>query len=611
MHFAKFLLLRCALSALLLSAFGHSSMAFQNRYYDPLDGLFDNGMSTIPAVNNPLSTIVAGSSFKDSWGREMVSVTELDQNGSIIWEFFYLSPNSMEQRCFSIDYSVNNQGYVLTGYLLESTSGLYKSFVMEIDLMGNLVWERTYDQLTVGLTIVKTTQNEYLVGGFASTGIAENAGGRAGVVLKLDGMGIPVWERGFYTNSLTSPEPYYDFVETIVELNPNEFYITGSVSGIFDDGFGNQQKVQKILSAKIHTSGTLIWNRSFGDYNAQTLLSDSWEVGADAEFDPHTQQIFLLANNLLLSGDEFVSVYEIDPGTGGINSETSLIHDPLNPIKTEHFHANQLLITASHVEVFGYATSFFDPCMMLDVYYPFRAQYDKFNSSSNLLTVHYNESFAYPQAMPGFLRIRSNALNTIAVPRVHSPQSTLKRTDNGQVYYTHLSYNTAYSTGHTFELFDDLHGSPICQTISTTMDVLPPMQKDLIPFYWEPITPTTTLYPFVRAGVSRLSDVCQGVACTPPAPMPLGLEDSNAPVLELNLFPNPANDKIHVSWENPLAHQARLELYNSVGQQVLIQELNKHQLNTVLKLSSLPKGWYSLRFTSSTGYTSQKPLVIR
>lgn len=611
MNYAKLLLVKCVLSTLIVATICSSASAFQNRYYDPLDALYDNGMSTIAAVNNPLSTIVAGSTFKDSWSREMVSASEVDVNGNLIWNYYYLSPNAMEQRCLSIDHSVNNQGYILTGYLLEATSGLYKSFVMEIDFMGNLVWERTYDQLTVGLTIIRTTQNEYLVGGFTSTGIAENAGGRAGVVLKLDGLGIPQWQRGFYTNALTSPEPYYDFVETIVELNPNEFYITGSISGIFDDGFGNQQKVQKILSAKIHTSGTLMWNQSFGDYSALTLLSDSWEIGADAVFDPYTQQIYLLSNNLLLSGDEFVSVYEIDPSSGGINSETSLIHDPLNPIKTEHFHANQLIVTASHVEVFGYATSFFDPCMMLDVYYPFRAQYDKLNSASNLLTVHYNESFSYPQSKPGFLRIRSNPSNTYTVPRVHSPQSTLKRVDNGQVYYTHLSYNTAYPTGHTFELFDDIHGGPICQTISTTMDVLAPMQKDLISFYWEPIIPSTTLYPFSRDGVSRLSDVCQGVACTPPTPMPLGIDGTKDVGFKLDLFPNPAFDKVHVSWTNPLEKNAQLTLYNNIGQVVLKQSISNNELNTELNLKELPKGWYSLQLRNQNGQVSQKPLIIR
>lgn len=607
-HFLQKTLLTGGLILSLIILSCQTSFGFQERYYEPLDDLFDNGMSTIAAINNHGNTVVAGSTFKNAWNKEVLSLSEIDQNGNLLWSFFYVEPSAAFQRCMAIDYSVNN-GYIITGFFTDQNTGVHKSFVMEINATGNLVWQQTYDQLTVGLTILKTSQNEYLVGGFTSTEVTETSTGRAGVVLKLDATGAAIWERAFYTNALTSPEEYYDFVETILEINPNEYYITGSVSGIFDDGFGNQQKVQKVLSAKIHTSGLIMWNQSFGDKSNQTILSDSWEIGADAQFEPNNQEIYLLVNNRLASGDEFISIYRIDYFTGGINSTVNLMHS-FSPIRSENFHGNQLELSPTHVEVYGYAVNYFDPCAMMDVYYPFQAKYEIANPSNNHYRVHYGESQSYALSMKGFLRIRSNPANTIQMPRVHTPEMTIKRQDGGTDYYTFLSYNTGYAGGSTFELFDDLHGQPICHTSITDLSRITTPEKEFISFYWEPVTVTSSVLPYFRMTSPRLQASCQYVTCIPPGPDPV----STAPVAQttegLALFPNPVQDQLTVTWRTSLESGGQIEVFNTLGQIVWSLPVSNNQETITLQVGDLPKGWYKLQLRTSTGLVSQEPFII-
>ncbi len=67
---------------------------------------------------------------------------------------------------------------------------------------------------------------------------------------------------------------------------------------------------------------------------------------------------------------------------------------------------------------------------------------------------------------------------------------------------------------------------------------------------------------------------------------------SSTPSIPHQLFPNPANDFLYLALENPLSKAGRLLLYNGLGQQVLVEELEKEVEQKAIDLVGLQHGLY-------------------
>jgi len=587
--------------ALILS---QQAIAFQKTYYDPNDPGHNVGMSIIEVPNSPDETVVAGTLYGTSAGNELIHISRIDHLGSPVWSYIYTSTEATNQRCMAIEHSIND-GFIVTGYYEEVATGLHKSLIFEIDANGNLIWHRTYDELTVGLTILKTSTNSgYLVGGFEANDITEITTSRVATVLSIDGAGNPNWQRSYMSQSIavSAPEEYYDFVETIVEVSPSEFYITGSISGIQTSTSG-QIKVQKVLSAMVDASGNSIWEQSFGEFSASAVITDNWEIGADAQYDQNEDVVYLLVNNWFTSLSEHrMTIYTIDKSNGAILSEVPFKQGS-SFFDVENFHANQILVNNSTVEVYGYVTTLNEPNCNWDPYYfPFQFTYQKGSPANNVMEVNFNESYTYPPAMQGFLRIRSNPVHPPNLPLVHTPEMTIKSWVEGNYYYRFLSYAIDFR----FELFNTHpNGQGICRYEQAELSVETPIVKTIIPFAFSGTVMTHDHYlPYSNQFVALTDDDCLGIVC------PTRKRDAVTAIVEgpqqeentFTIYPVPANGSVTVEYSMPIDNDATITLINLMGKEQFKVKLTA---TTRLDVSALQAGTYIVQIVNGDEQTNR------
>lgn len=79
--------------------------------------------------------------------------------------------------------------------------------------------------------------------------------------------------------------------------------------------------------------------------------------------------------------------------------------------------------------------------------------------------------------------------------------------------------------------------------------------------------------------------------------------------IDLGIFPNPADDVVHISLPESLDGEVQLSLVNTAGQVLLNQQLNDLQQQTV-DIKSIPAGLYYLRLESERGIATRKLIVF-
>lgn len=581
--------------------------SWQKEYEHPTSPEHDLGMTIITAVDDPSATVTAGTSIVNPYGKEVATVSKIDMNGSVMWSFFYQTPQAKNQRILSIDYSVGRTGYLLVGYYEDIVSGTFHSIVMEIDMNGTLMWQKTYTELTVALKVLKTSNDEYLIGGFESEDLNESTWTREGVLLKINSTGTVQWRRHFTTPVVTRPEKIQNFVETIIELDNNEYYISGSVSTI-RTYYGISTKVQKVLSAKVDDNGTLMWNRSFGSFatTLPSIVNRDIEIGTDAVYDPNNQQIYLVTNtNIVGSGSHLSTVYEIDPVAGNPIVVANFYHASSPAAALEGWHSNQIELDGNDIRIYGYATQYLDAnnCLTSYAIFPFDFVFDRSSPTTNTMIVHKNDGQYYPLSHQGFLGLNTPPSGLI-LPMVHTPDMGIRRTDGGNDYTTLLSYGEG--PDHGFELFDDLHGMPICNTDYTYMTVLSNLGHRFLDITWSN-PPTHTKSLAFQQNDANLSDVdCTPYMCPNMAPNETTSVDDIANTLEMDIYPNPTSGNLVIETNETIELGARLSLTDLLGRTCFEAPLQK---KLIVDLSSFKQGTYIVRI--SNGHKTQYQKVVR
>jgi hypothetical protein len=96
-----------------------------------------------------------------------------------------------------------------------------------------------------------------------------------------------------------------------------------------------------------------------------------------------------------------------------------------------------------------------------------------------------------------------------------------------------------------------------------------------------------------------------GTTCIYNPPIPT--EILNADVISVNIFPNPASDKLNIQLNATNAVQ--LSIYNQLGQRVAYYEINSglSEINT----EKLSNGSYFLNFRTDNMAKTEKLLIIK
>ena len=139
--------------------------------------------------------------------------------------------------------------------------GSWDVWVVKLDAMGTLLWQRTYggSNEDYGSSIAITNDGGAIVGGNTTSNdgdVSGNHGNPDAWVMKLDGMGDLEWQHAYGGTD-------YDFCDFAIPSNDGGYFFAGSTSSDDGDVTGHHGSMDAWVW-KVDASGTLLWQRALG-----------------------------------------------------------------------------------------------------------------------------------------------------------------------------------------------------------------------------------------------------------------------------------------------------------------------------------------------------------
>jgi PKD repeat protein len=175
--------------------------------------------------------------YKDAW------IFKLDSNGNPVWQKTY--GGSYDDEAKSIQ-PTSDGGYVVAGFTRSFGGRGSDAWVLKLDSMGNIVWQRAYDNYEDGsaASIQPTSDGGYI---FAGTTSFRNP---YWWVVKLDSVGDILWHKYF-------PDGYQRSSPCcILETSDHQGYI---IAGRVDPWFADMY----IRLMELDTSGNVVWQKTY------------------------------------------------------------------------------------------------------------------------------------------------------------------------------------------------------------------------------------------------------------------------------------------------------------------------------------------------------------
>ncbi len=182
-------------------------------------------------------------------------VVRLDLMGNVIWERRF--GGAGDEQVWSVD--VDSTGYLVVGGTTSFGAGLTDVWVLKLDTLGQVLWQRVYG--TTGEDAPPGAYMEYVARGLISTrghwmisGITDGAGqgGTDLFLIRISEVdGSVQWA---YTYGQSQDDALWNFVEA---ENGNGYYLPGNtVDPASMEG--------DLWVVKVDTGGTLLWQKTFG-----------------------------------------------------------------------------------------------------------------------------------------------------------------------------------------------------------------------------------------------------------------------------------------------------------------------------------------------------------
>lgn len=120
-----------------------------------------------------------------------VYIIRTDKEGDVVWAKTYGGMN--DDRGYSIE-QLSNRGYVIAGWTNSSGAGSYDAYVVRIDTLGNILWEKTYGgaSFDAALSVQQTADRGFIIAGHTHS---FSAGDADVYLIKTDEDGECLWTR--------------------------------------------------------------------------------------------------------------------------------------------------------------------------------------------------------------------------------------------------------------------------------------------------------------------------------------------------------------------------------------------------------------------------------
>lgn len=185
----------------------------------------------------------------DSSGSNNVYVLKLDSAGNKLWEKSF---GGSENDYGNMVHQTADGGFFVSGDTKSFGFGLYDTYLLKLDLSGNLIWQKTFgDKFSNGNQGFLLTRNGNLLM-YGESNI-DSISPFDGTIQMIDTGGNPIW--------LThSGSPFYtDALFSATETSDGGFVLCGYSSSYNNGGPSD------VVLVKTDSAGTILWTRTYGE----------------------------------------------------------------------------------------------------------------------------------------------------------------------------------------------------------------------------------------------------------------------------------------------------------------------------------------------------------
>ncbi|MEM7367359.1 MAG: caspase family protein [Bacteroidota bacterium] len=192
--------------------------------------------------------VIAGYSRDDETDISDAWVFQLNRHGEMMWSETYGGDFADEAKSIT---QTADGGYAVTGFTFSITNGESDIWVLRLNAVGGLLWEKNYGGTGVeqGYSIIETRDEGFLIGGYQSYNKRKHLKADM-LVVKIDRNGKGIWRRAHHARG-------NDVVESVLETDNGDFFVAGW-------GFNDANNSLDAKVLRVSSGGKVLWERNFG-----------------------------------------------------------------------------------------------------------------------------------------------------------------------------------------------------------------------------------------------------------------------------------------------------------------------------------------------------------
>ena len=241
---------------------GFSAAYSQAKIFSKTLGGVKDEVANCALVTRDSGYVVAGYTYSFAKGQNDVWLVRMDAQGKELWRQTY---GGVGQEWANAVVETRDGGFVVAGYARDPKTRISSAWVFRTDKVGKLVWEHTYggEHASEAKAIIETDGGGYVVvgstGGGGTNGSATTKSDMW--LLRLTPSGETLWNRTFGKEA-------DEYANGLVQLPDGDYILAG-----YTESLGNGKK--DMLLVRVSNAGKEKWMRPFGgaeDEEAECIL---------------------------------------------------------------------------------------------------------------------------------------------------------------------------------------------------------------------------------------------------------------------------------------------------------------------------------------------------